>query len=53
MRIAKAKQFEKQYKKLPVKIQKQCAKRLMLFLTTPYSTCIVSKEITPDSGAFT
>ena len=32
MRIAKARQFEKQYKKLPVKIQKQFAGRLALFL---------------------
>lgn len=32
MRIAKAKQFEKQYKKLPAKIQKQFADRLLLFL---------------------
>ncbi len=32
MRIAKAKQFEKQYKKLPVKIQEQFAKRLAIFL---------------------
>jgi mRNA-degrading endonuclease YafQ of YafQ-DinJ toxin-antitoxin module len=32
MRIAKAKPFEKQYKKLPVKIQKQFAERLKLFL---------------------
>ncbi|MEX0931655.1 MAG: type II toxin-antitoxin system YafQ family toxin [Candidatus Paceibacterota bacterium] len=32
MRIAKAKQFRKQYKKLPLKIQKQFASRLILFL---------------------
>ncbi len=32
MRIAKAKQFEKQYKKLPAKLQKQFADRLVLFL---------------------
>ena len=32
MRIAKAKQFEKQYKKLPVKIQKQFVQRLTLLL---------------------
>lgn len=32
MRIAKAKQFEKQYKKLPVKIQKHFVIRLKLYL---------------------
>jgi len=32
MRIAKAKQFEKQYRKLPVKIQKQFVTRLKLYL---------------------
>jgi len=32
MRIAKAKQFEKQYRKLPVKIQKQFVARLKLYL---------------------
>lgn len=32
MRIAKAKQFEKQYKKLPLEIQKQFAEQLTLFL---------------------
>lgn len=32
MRIAKARQFEKQYKKLPTKTQKQFAERLTLFL---------------------
>lgn len=32
MRIAKAKQFEKQYKKLPAKIQRQFANGLVLFL---------------------
>lgn len=32
MRIAKAKKFEKQYKKLPSKIQEQFADRLLLFL---------------------
>ena len=33
MRIAKAKQFEKQYKKLPSKVQEQFAERLTLFLS--------------------
>lgn len=32
MRIAKAKQFQKQYKKLPIKIQKQFVTRLKLYL---------------------
>ena len=32
MRIAKGKQFEKQYKKLSPKIQKQSTERLRLFL---------------------
>lgn len=32
MRIAKAKRFEKQYKKLSLKIKKQFADRLKLFL---------------------
>ena len=32
MRIAKAKQFDKQYQKLPLKIQKQFADRLKLYL---------------------
>ena len=32
MRIAKAKKFKKQYKKLPSKIQRQFADRLILFL---------------------
>lgn len=32
MRIAKAKQFERQYKKLPAKTQEQFAERLKLFL---------------------
>ena len=32
MRIAKAKKFEKQYEKLPSKIQKQFTDRLLLFL---------------------
>jgi mRNA-degrading endonuclease YafQ of YafQ-DinJ toxin-antitoxin module len=32
MRIAKAKQFEKQYKKLTPKVQKQFAERLLMFL---------------------
>lgn len=32
MRIAKAKLFEKQYKKLPLKIQQQFATRLSLYL---------------------
>jgi mRNA-degrading endonuclease YafQ of YafQ-DinJ toxin-antitoxin module len=32
MRIAKAKQFEKQYRKLPVKVRAQFAERLKLFL---------------------
>jgi len=32
MRIAKAKQFERQYKKLPAKTQKQFATRLKFYL---------------------
>lgn len=32
MRITKSKQFEKQYRKLPRKIQKQSIERLKLFL---------------------
>ena len=32
MQIAKSRQFEKQYKKLPAKIQKQFAERLRLYL---------------------
>ncbi|MCA9362420.1 type II toxin-antitoxin system mRNA interferase toxin, RelE/StbE family [Candidatus Kaiserbacteria bacterium] len=32
MRIAKSKQFEKQYKKLPAKTKEQFAERLTLFL---------------------
>jgi addiction module RelE/StbE family toxin len=35
MRVAKGKQFEKQYKKLPHKIQIQFAERLQLFLHNP------------------
>lgn len=32
MYIARSKQFDKQYKKLPIKIKKQFAERLTLFL---------------------
>lgn len=32
MQIAKGRQFEKQYKKLPLKIQKQFAERLKMYL---------------------
>ena len=32
MQIVKGKQFEKQYRKLPVKLQKQFAKRLRLYI---------------------
>lgn len=32
MHIARSKQFKKQYKKLPIKIQKQFGKRLKLYL---------------------
>ena len=40
MRIAKAKQFERQYKKLPQKVQQQFAQRLLLFLSDKNHTLL-------------
>lgn len=36
MQIAKAKKFERQYKKMPLKIKKQFATRLKLYLTNKH-----------------